>query len=36
MEQEQDNRINFLDITIQRTGNNLILNNYQKQQQQTQ
>lgn len=24
MEQEQNNRINFLDVTIQRTGNNIL------------
>jgi hypothetical protein len=30
MEQEKDNRINFLDITTQRTGNNLTHSIYQK------
>jgi hypothetical protein len=30
MEQEQDNRINFLDAAIQRTGKNLIRSIYQR------
>jgi hypothetical protein len=30
MEQEEDNRINFLDTAVQRTGKNLIYSIYQK------